>query len=200
MNLPTSLRILKNIFTTYAYVNNKSNTTNINNKLSVVTKNINSEHKQNLSEKRTLNVIIFNICEYYFILFSLKCQKGPHENSLDSHKLHENELNTIYLVGVYKNCKTRPTIVKLHNQMSRKRLINLKNLKSMHNEKEINIYINTDETKSELETFKHLREELKQKRREADKKNLKIMYVIRENKIVERTSQPLRFITHDLWV
>ena len=84
--------------------------------------------------------------------------------------------------------------------MSRKRLINLKNLKSMHNEKEINIYINTDETKSELETFKHLREELKQKRREADKKNLKIMYVIRENKIVERTSQPLRFITHDLWV
>ena len=75
------------------------------------------------------------------------------QNSLGSSKLHENELNTIYGMGVYKNGKTRPIILKLQNQLSKKkRLHNLRNFKTMHNEKEINIYISTDKTKSELET------------------------------------------------
>ena len=51
-----------------------------------------------------------------------------------------------------------PIILKLQNQMSRNRLLNLRNLKTMHNEKEIQIYINTDKTKSELETHKKIRE------------------------------------------
>ena len=80
------------------------------------------------------------------------------QNSLGSHKLHENEFNSICCVGVYKSATTRPIILKLQNQMNRKKLHNLRNLKTMHNEKEIQIYINTDKTKSELETHKKIRE------------------------------------------
>ena len=43
VNLPTSLRHLKNRFTRYADVTNKLIITNINNKLSEVTEKINSE-------------------------------------------------------------------------------------------------------------------------------------------------------------
>ena len=69
------------------------------------------------------------------------------QNSLGSQKLHENEFNTIYCVGVYKNDKKRLANLKLLNQMTRKRHIKLRN----NFEKEIDIYINTDKTKSELE-------------------------------------------------
>ena len=62
MNSLTSLKNLKKRFTIYADVTNKSITTNINNRLSVVTEKIISEHKQKL-RKKALNLKNFNVPE-----------------------------------------------------------------------------------------------------------------------------------------
>ena len=54
----------------------------------------------------------------------------------------------------------------------------------MHKGSETNIYINIDRTKSEMENFRKLRDELKQKQAEAESRNLNIRYVIKQNKII----------------
>ena len=89
--------------------------------------------------------------------------------------------------------------MKLLTQSSRKRLLSLKNLKIQHLGKQISIYINIDRTKSEMEHFRKLRFELKQKQAEAESKNLNIRYLIKQNKIVESTQLPFRFNAQDLW-
>ena len=100
----------------------------------------------------------------------------------------------------YNNNKTRPIILKLRTQSSRKRLLSLRNLKTFHHGREINIYINVDRIKSDREHFRILRVELKEKQAEAESRNLNIRYIIKQNRIVENTGQPFRFNTQDLWV
>ena len=86
----------------------------------------------------------------------------------------ETELNTLYRVGKYNSNKTRPFILKLRKQSSSKRLLSLRNLKTLHHGREINIYINVDRKKSEMEHFRRLRVELKEKQTEAESKNYNI--------------------------
>ena len=59
----------------------------------------------------------------------------------------------------------------------------------MHEGRKNNIYINIDRTKSEMENFRKLRDELKQKQAEAESRNFNIMYVIKQNKIVVSSGQ-----------
>ena len=161
-------------FSLYAESSNNSVTkqpdfiSNIDSKLSLVTEKINAETERKLKERKALNVIIFNIPEScnnqsIYTVEHAKDDLNKIQSILGSSKLNENELNTLYRVGTYKSNKMRPIILKLQNQSSRKRLLSLRNLKIMHEGNEIKIYINIDRTKSEMEHFRQLRDELKQK-------------------------------------
>ena len=177
---------------------------NIDSKLSLVTHQINAETERKLKEKKSLNVIVFNIPENIsntsvYTVENAKNDLNKIQSSLGSNKIAETELDTIYRIGKYNGNKTRPIILKLLTQSSRKRLLSLKNLKIQHLGKQISIYINIDRTKSEMEHFRKLRFELKQKQAEAESKNLNIRYVIKQNKIVESTQLPFRFNAQDLW-
>ena len=177
---------------------------NIDSKLSLVTHQINAETERKLKEKKSLNVIVFNIPENIsntsvYTVENAKNDLNKIQSSLGSNKIAETELDTIYRIGKYNGNKTRPIILKLLTQSSRKRLLSLRNLKIQHLGKQISIYINIDRTKSEMEHFRKLRFELKQKQAEAESKNLNIRYVIKQNKIVESTQLPFRFNAQDLW-
>ena len=177
---------------------------NIDSKLSLVTHQINAETERKLKEKKSLNVIVFNIPENIsntsvYTVENAKNDLNKIQSSLGSNKIAETELNTLYRIGKYNCNKTRPIILKLLTQSSRKRLLSLRNLKIQHLGKQISIYINIDRTKSEMEHFRKLRFELKQKQAEAESKNLNIRYVIKQNKIVESTQLPFRFNAQDLW-
>ena len=157
-----------------------------------------------MKEKKALNVIVFNIPENVsntsvYTVENAKNDLNMIQSSLGSNKITENELNTLYRIGKYNCNKSRPIILKLLTQSSRKRLLSLRNLKVQHLGQQISIYINIDRTKSEMEDYRKLRFELKQKQAEAESKNLNIRYVIKQNKIVESTQLPFRFNAQDLW-
>ena len=120
---------------------------NIDSKLSLVTHQINAETERKLKEKKALNVIVFNIPENIsnisvYTVENAKNDLNKIQSSLGSNKIAETELDTIYRIGKYNGNKTRPIILKLLTQSSRKRLLSLKNLKIQHLGKQISIYIN----------------------------------------------------------
>ena len=82
------------------------------------------------------------------------------QKALVSNKIAETELNTLYRIGKYNCNKTRPIILKLLTQSSRKRLLGLRSLSLQHQGKQIGIYINIDRTKLEMDHFKKMRFEL----------------------------------------
>ena len=88
------------------------------------------------------------------------------QDSLGSNKLTETEPNTLYSVGKYNSNKTRSIILKQRTQSTRKRSLSLRNLKTFHHGRKINICINFDRTKSEMEHFKRLRVALKEKNKQ----------------------------------
>lgn len=177
---------------------------NIDSKLSLVTHQIHAETERKLKEKKALNVIVFNIPENSSNASVYKVEDAKNDlnkiqKALGSNKIDETELDTLYRIGKYNCNKTRPIILKLLTQSSRKRLLGLRNLNLQHEGKQLSIYINIDRTKLELEHFKKLRIELKKRQDEAVSKNLNIRYVIKQNKIVESTQLPFRYNAQDLW-
>ena len=118
---------------------------------------------------------------------------------LGENKIEKHELKFLYRIGKFEVGKVRPVIVKLNDTKAKERLIKLRNLKYVTHDFEVKIYINPDRTIEQLKIFKKLREELKIKQQLADEKNLRVQYVIRNNKIVEKIQQPFRYTTLELW-
>ena len=107
-------------------------------------------------KKKALNVITFNVpesCNSPSVYTIENAKKDL--NLFQDRQGTETELNTLYHVGKYNSSKTRPVILKLRSQSTRKRLLSLRNLKTFHHGKEINIYINVDRT--EMEHFRKLK-------------------------------------------
>ena len=176
--------------------------TDISTKLSLVTKKIEAQSDEKLKEKKALNVIVFNIPESENPSSSLENSKkdlNTIQEILGVHKIIKSEFNSLYRIGKIIKNRCRPIIIKLNSLEAKQRLLKLRNLKVIRKGKENAIYINPDRTVSELLAFKKLREELKIKQKLADDKNLRVQYVIRNNKIVEKIQQPFLYTTLELW-
>ena len=176
--------------------------TDISTKLNLVSEKIEAQSEEKLKQKKALNVIVFNIPESESPNSSLENSKRDLktiQEVLGENKIIKSELNSLYRIGKINKDRRRPIIIKLNNSKAKQRLLKLRNLKVNSKGNENPVYINPDRTASELLAFKKLREELKIKQQLADEKHLKIQYVIRNNKIVEKIQQPFRYTTLELW-
>ena len=97
-------------------------------------------------------------------------------NKLYRKKIKKDELKSLYRVGKIANNTNGLIIIKLNDVASKHRLLKLRNLKVMNNERETNAYFNPDRTILELESFRILEKEVKQRQAIADKKNLNVKY------------------------
>ena len=76
-------------------------------------------------------------------------------------------------------------MLKLRTKSTIKRLLSLRTFITFHHGREINMYLNFDRTKSEIENYTRLRVEVKEKQAEAVIRNFNIRYMIKQNRIVE---------------
>ena len=194
-------------FTTYADVVKNGPVevlTEIGSKLDVVKEKMEADTEQKQIEKKALNIIVFNIPENKSVPLQSQfdsCKKDFKvlQDVLGENRIEKHELKSLYRIGKFEVGKVRPIIVKLNDAKAKERLIKLRNLKYVTHEFEVKIYINPDRTIEQLKTFKKLREELKIKQAMAEKNNLNVRYVIKNNKIIEATNHIFRYDAHKLW-
>ena len=194
-------------FTTYADVVKNGPVevlTDIGSKLDVVKEKMEADTEQKQIEKKALNIIVFNIPENKSVPLQSQfdsCKKDFKvlQDVLGENRIEKHELKSLYRIGKFEVGKVRPIIVKLNDAKAKERLIKLRNLKYVTHEFEVKIYINPDRTIEQLKTFKKLREELKIKQAMAEKNNLNVRYVIKNNKIIEATNHIFRYDAHKLW-
>ena len=194
-------------FTTYADVVKNGPVevlTEIGSKLDVVKEKMEADTEQKQIEKKALNIIVFNIPENKSVPLQSQfdsCKKDFKvlQDVLGENRIEKHELKSLYRIGKFEVGKVRPIIVKLNDAKAKERLIKLRNLKYVTHEFEVKIYINPDRTIEQLKTFKKLREELKIKQAMAEKNNLNVRYVIKNNKIIEATNDIFRYDAHKLW-